>query len=224
MLQMQCPLCSPTSVVKHARMIEPLNHLCRRLRHLAEASRSSRDALAPQAHQMPEVLPRVHDLTARNSSSHSSIESFPLTPSSSPHSSRPVADKEPSRKFSEGSRSTTSDTGASEKGKSSRLSKAFSFGMNAIVKSSSEISRKPARASSVVEAKSKCSFDRYCFSADGRVLILWKSEEELIFASTIPTRDGPESDSMWSWNTFVVPGMILGAGGRQKIAGISKVF
>jgi hypothetical protein len=29
---------------------------------------------------------------------------------------------------------------------------------------------------------------------------------------------------MWNWNAFEVPGLILGAGGEHRIAGISKVF
>jgi hypothetical protein len=55
-------------------------------------------------------------------------------------------------------------------------------------------------------------------------LILWNSGKKRIFASIIPTQAGHASDSMWNWNTFEVPGLILVAGGGHRIAGISKVF
>jgi hypothetical protein len=218
---MPCPLCNPTFVVKHARMIEPLNHLSGRLWHLAEASKASREA--PQVSQMPEVLLLAHDSLAAGTSSHSSVESVcALTPSSSSPQSRLPAD--PLREFSAGSRSTTSDTVATTNRRSSRFSKLFDSGMDAITRSFSEASRKPNAVSSVVEVKPKFKPDRYCFSSDGLVLILWESGEKFIFAATIPTQDSSKSDTMWNWSTFVVPGLILGAGGGQyRIAGISKV-
>jgi hypothetical protein len=219
---MPCPLCYPTVVVKHARMIEPLDNLSGKLQHLAEASRASREA--PQRPQMPEYLLRGHDSLAVGASSHSSIESIPpLTPSSSSPQSRPPA--EPSREFSTGSRSTTSDIVATANRWSSTLSKIFDSGKVAIARSVTETSRKSDQVSTVVEVKPKGKLDRYCFSSDGQILILWKSGKKFIFASTIPTQDGSESDTVWDWNTFVVPGLILGAGGGQyRIAGISKVF
>lgn len=218
---MYCPLCSSQSVVQHARLVEPLNHLSGRLRHLAEASKASREE--PQRPQTAEVSFPAYDPLAGAASSHSSTESFlPLTTTSS--SPQFGLHTRSSRELSGRSRSTTDETLASTKRRSSRLSKLFSSGKDAVAKSFSEDPEKPDQVSAAVQVKHEWRLDRYCFSSDGLVLILWESGQNFIFAATIPP-DGSEPDTVWSWSTFEIPGLILGAGGGQGVvAGISKVF
>ncbi|KAE9369743.1 hypothetical protein N431DRAFT_560502 [Stipitochalara longipes BDJ] len=228
-VQMPCPLCSPPApVVKNARMIEPLDRVSGKLRYLAEASKVSREA--PQGPQMPEVFFSARDPPAGGASSHSSVGlALPLTASSSPAQFKQPEESSPV--FAAGSRSTTSGTGASTKRRSSRFSKLFDSGKKSFASSSSEASETTDPVIHSAEATTKRKpdkhnrrHDRYCFSSDGLALILWKSGERFIFACTVPALDGSESGTMWNWSTFVVPGLILGAGGGQsRIAGISRV-
>jgi hypothetical protein len=89
---------------------------------------------------------------------------------------------------------------------------------------SSNNAPKQASRDSDLKAKSKPVFQSFCFSADGKTLILWNKSKDHVYTSVIPARDGPESFEMWDWKKFFVPCATLVAGGRARVAAISKVF
>lgn len=82
---------------------------------------------------------------------------------------------------------------------------------------------RPKKTSPVEISKDKLrlSFKSYCFSSDGKTLILWNRGEDFVFASLVPTQDGSESAPMWKWNRFPVPNVRWVAGGATTVASVS---
>jgi hypothetical protein len=63
----------------------------------------------------------------------------------------------------------------------------------------------------------------YCFSADGKMLILWTRAEDYVFASNIPEYASAESNTIWNWKRYDVSGVQLVSGGGARLAVVSKV-
>jgi hypothetical protein len=186
-------------------MIEPLQYLSGRLTSLAETSNASQELEDPQPPQLPEPSQLPEPPQPPNppnpASSDTDIEPpFPPTP---PFPLTPLLS---SRRSSTGHQSTSTTQSAKEK--RNLLKKFFTFDMG-----SSEVA--------APKAKPPPTLQSYCFSADGKTLILW--DKSHVYSSVIPTRDDPESLSMWNWNRFDAPGVMHVAGGEKKVAAISKV-
>lgn len=67
------------------------------------------------------------------------------------------------------------------------------------------------------KVKPRSGFQSYCFSADGKMLILWNRFEECVYTSIIPSQD-----SAWIWNKFKVMGVAFMSGGGNRVAVVSK--
>lgn len=216
-----CPRCSSATVFKYARRIDPLNTISSQLELLVETSTTAEGSNASQqlklwrqnkVHwppsdiqnieavptQKPDISP-VHDIP----SSPSSPNPQPSSPSSSINNVKRI----PSNRSEESKSNRTTGT--------SRLSNIFR--------------RKSSIPSDIVLESTlstqKHIFNSYCFSSDGKILILWNNRANHIYCSVIPTTDDPEAETSWDWMKFGngLGSVDLVASAEKRVAIILKV-
>ncbi|CAG8959037.1 hypothetical protein HYFRA_00012198 [Hymenoscyphus fraxineus] len=219
----RCPQRQLKTVIRHARRIDPLNSMSNQLKHLVEASIPPQESNAREqlilwrqnkAHWPSYKDHKLEIVPARTSND------IPPHVLRTPSSSNPQPSSPSSSVFPSPIR-ISSDVDDSASTKTTNTSARLKVG--ALFKNrrkSSTISKESA-----LEATTKRDvLKSYCFSSDGKMLILWNSRSTHVYCSVIPTTDGPESVMMWEWFKFETKSAYvdLVAGGEQRVAVISK--
>jgi hypothetical protein len=217
-------------MVKHARMIEPLRILSRSLADLAGGSTAVtvlQDAEQTQAlreetvwggptshsHNTPEPDESEYALQAHGSvGARHHAGSHRQSPSNRSSGSHEARTNSP---FSSRLSADSSSIVSAGEGKLSRLGRILSWPAPSNKTPVDTVTR-----AATLEIQREPEFRSYCFSSDGKSLLLWKRNGDRVCCSVIP-RAG--SDGGWDWAHYRVPGVVFVAGGGVTVATISKV-